>query len=259
MGKSTTKKRANETFLQKREELKRMSAEIQKEVKRGDIASVNDGLKHIYGMEGHEKFKTFEEWQAEGRRIIKGEQAMMLWGKPRTATNEQGEQYSYYPVKYVFSDKQVREGGAEYNAERINRVELVRRESPAERMKISSSEEGAKVARMLYNGDLTIYESTWAILLDRSNVTIGVAKISQGSVSGTVVDVRLILKYAIDTLASGIILVHNHPSGNLAPSSQDSAITRKVKEAARWMDVILLDHLILTEDSYYSFADNGII
>ena len=103
------------------------------------------------------------------------------------------------------------------------------------------------------------HEETWALLLDRSNKVVSTMQVSRGGISGTVVDIRLILREAINHYASGIILGHNHPSGNCVPSSQDSAITRKLKEAARWMDIILLDHIIVCGETYYSFADNGII
>jgi DNA repair protein RadC len=80
---------------------------------------------------------------------------------------------------------------------------------------------------------------------------------SKGGVSGTVTDIRLILKRAIELLASGIILVHNHPSGNLRPSPDDDRITTKAKEAAKLLDINVLDHLIITPTSYFSYNDNG--
>jgi DNA repair protein RadC len=84
--------------------------------------------------------------------------------------------------------------------------------------------------------------------------------VSKGGISGTVTDVRVILQAAIKTNASGIIVCHNHPSGNLNPSESDSKLTQKIKEAGNIMDIQLLDHLILTtDDNYYSFADNGLL
>ena len=83
--------------------------------------------------------------------------------------------------------------------------------------------------------------------------------ISSGGISGTVIDVRLLLKPALDLLASGIILVHNHPSGNLQPSHQDIEITHKIKNAAQYFDIQVIDHLIITETQYKSFADEGIL
>jgi len=84
-------------------------------------------------------------------------------------------------------------------------------------------------------------------------------KISQGGISGTVTDIRIIMKKAVENLASGIIVCHNHPSGNLTPSDSDTNITRKIKDAGNLMDIQLLDHLIISDRDYYSFADNGLI
>ncbi len=101
------------------------------------------------------------------------------------------------------------------------------------------------------------HEEFWIILLNRANKVISTQKISQGGISGTVMDSKLIMKAAIDQLASSIILCHNHPSGNRIPSSQDKNVTLKMKEAGKIMDIPILDHIIVTEDGFYSFADEG--
>jgi len=103
------------------------------------------------------------------------------------------------------------------------------------------------------------HEEFWILYLNRSNKVISRMKLSQGGVSGTVTDVRIVMKKAVELLASGIILCHNHPSGNLNPSEADSKITQKIKEAGSFMDIQLLDHLIISDKDYYSFADNGLI
>jgi DNA repair protein RadC len=105
-------------------------------------------------------------------------------------------------------------------------------------------------------GDLP-HEEFWILFLNRSNRVINRMRLSQGGVSGTVTDVRLVMKRAIEYLASGIIVCHNHPSGNLNPSESDTKITQKIREAGAIMDIQLLDHLIITDKEYYSFADNG--
>jgi DNA repair protein RadC len=98
------------------------------------------------------------------------------------------------------------------------------------------------------------------MLMTRSNKVLGIASISKGGISGTVTDVRIILQLAIKANASGIIVCHNHPSGNSQPSETDSKLTHKIKDAGMIMDIQLLDHLIITpDDSFYSFADNGMI
>jgi DNA repair protein radc len=99
------------------------------------------------------------------------------------------------------------------------------------------------------------YEEFWTMYLNRSNTIIGKLKISQGGVSETVVDARLIFKEGVNLLASGIILCHNHPSGNRKPSHQDNVITQKIKQGADLLGIILLDHLIVCGESFYSYAD----
>lgn len=102
-----------------------------------------------------------------------------------------------------------------------------------------------------------VHEEFWALLLNRSNRIISAEKISQGGVSATVVDVRILLKKALDCMASGIILCHNHPSGALRPSMQDDSLTRKIAEAARLFDIAVMDHLIVGQSGYYSYRDEG--
>jgi len=103
------------------------------------------------------------------------------------------------------------------------------------------------------------HEEFWIILLNRANVVMKKVQISVGGVAGTVADPKLIFKTALENLASSIILVHNHPSGNLKPSQADKDLTHKLKEAGRYLEIPVLDHLIITEKSYLSFADEGIL
>jgi DNA repair protein RadC len=125
--------------------------------------------------------------------------------------------------------------------------------------KITSSKEAADFIRQFYSDDIEIYESFFILLLNRANKTIGYAKISQGGITGTVVDVKIIAKYIVESLAAKIIIVHNHPSGQLFPSETDKIITNNIKDVCKLLDTSLVDHCILTPDSYYSFADNGLI
>lgn len=132
-----------------------------------------------------------------------------------------------------------------------------RRSSQQERVvqQISSSRSAYELLRAKLQ-DLP-YEEFWVMFLSRNNKVLDTQMIGRGGISGTVADVRVILKMAIEHLASGIILAHNHPSGNLSPSNADMTLTHKVKESAKLMDIAVLDHLIITDTSYYSFADNG--
>jgi len=137
-------------------------------------------------------------------------------------------------------------------------LELGRRRRIAEAsrtQKISSSKEVAD----LFIPDLTdlTYEEFWILLLNRANAVIGKHQISKGGVTGTVVDPKVVFKKAVDCMASGIILCHNHPSGNLSPSDADISLTRKISDAGRLLDIQVLDHLIIAGEKYYSFADEG--
>ena len=102
-------------------------------------------------------------------------------------------------------------------------------------------------------------EEFWILLLNRQNEIIDLKQISQGGVAGTVVDPKVIFKIALQSLASGIILSHNHPSGNLKPSKADIQITNKIKTAGQTLEINVHDHLIISEQGYYSFADEGIM
>jgi len=107
-------------------------------------------------------------------------------------------------------------------------------------------------------GDLD-HEEFWLLMLNRANRVLGRFKVSQGGLSGTVIDTRIILKKALDNLASSIIVCHNHPSGNNQPSDADVKITEKLKKAAEMLEIKLLDHVIIADKSYFSFADEGLI
>ena len=126
-------------------------------------------------------------------------------------------------------------------------------------VKITKSSDIAEFSRNFYSDDISIYESFFIAFLNQQNNTIGFCKISQGGVTATVVDPLIVAKFVIESLSKNIILVHNHPSGTLKPSQADKDITKKIKEGLKMFDVTVLDHVILTEDSYFSFADNNLI
>lgn len=139
-------------------------------------------------------------------------------------------------------------------------MELGRRRKetePNEKPKVVTSSDAASIFSPLLS-DLP-HEEFWILLLNRNNLAIDKMMISQGGLAGTVIDVRIILKVALDKLACSIILCHNHPSGNLIPSEADKEITKKIKEAGKHMDIPVLDHLIIGNDAYFSFADEGLI
>ena len=138
----------------------------------------------------------------------------------------------------------------------IKKFELKTSQTDLEQVKISKSEDAADFIRQFYSDDIEIYESFFILLMNRANKVTGYAKISQGGVCGTIVDKKILLKYVVDSLASGVIIAHNHPSGTLSPSDSDIRITKEVKELCKLVDSTLLDHVILTVESFYSFEDN---
>ena len=126
--------------------------------------------------------------------------------------------------------------------------------------KIQSSQNAADLIRSVFSeDDIERIEIFALLLLSRSNRVLGWAKISQGGVSATVVDAKVVFQTALLANASSIILTHNHPSGNTTPSEQDKMITKRIKEGGKLLEIEVLDHIIITKESYYSFADEGII
>lgn len=106
---------------------------------------------------------------------------------------------------------------------------------------------------------LEMIEEVKVIFLNRTNKQIGIYNLAKGGITGCVVDIRIILSVALKTLATGVILVHNHPSGNLNPSSEDRKITNELQKACEIMNITLLDHLIVTRKGFFSFADANLI
>ena len=108
-------------------------------------------------------------------------------------------------------------------------------------------------------GNIEFIEQFKLMLLSRSNKVLGIYTVSTGGMAGCFVDVKLVFASALLSCAHNVILAHNHPSGNLRPSELDLSMTRRIKEAGRVLDIQVLDHIIITTDSYYSFADEGIL
>jgi hypothetical protein len=126
--------------------------------------------------------------------------------------------------------------------------------------KITSSKDAANFIRTTFNeGEVELQEQFIVLYLNQANEIIGYYKHSKGAINATVADIRIILATALKSLAVSMVIAHNHPSGNLKPSRADEQLTAKIKESAAMMEVKLLDHVIVTRDSYYSFADEGIL
>ncbi len=142
----------------------------------------------------------------------------------------------------------------------IAALELGKRRNESEvimKEKITHSRDAFEIFRNTMGDEP--YEEFWIIMLNKANKVIRKCLISEGGISGTVVDPKKIFKIALDHHASSIILGHNHPSGNIQPSEADQKITRKIKDAGTMLDVAVLDHIIIGDDKYYSFADEGLL
>ncbi len=129
----------------------------------------------------------------------------------------------------------------------------------SERAKICASKDAANILNTVFEDCIQHHEEFYVMFLNRSNRVLGISCISKGGIAGTVVDVKIILQTALKANASGLIVAHNHPSGNLTASTQDIKITEKLKTACKFLDLSLLDHLIITDEGYLSFADEGML
>jgi DNA repair protein RadC len=130
-------------------------------------------------------------------------------------------------------------------------------EGSLDRKKVSSSQDAFEFFRPLLRD--SAYEEFWIMLLNRGNKILKSICISQGGLSGTVADPKKIFKMALEQYASSMILCHNHPSGNIRPSESDIRLTQKLKKAGSFLDLPVIDHIIVGEDSYFSFADEGLL
>lgn len=144
----------------------------------------------------------------------------------------------------------------------VSEVQLsYRSQVPAsQRPHIRKAEEVYRILLSVWDMEtIELSESFVLLLLNRANRVMGYLTLSQGGITGTVVDVRLVFVAALKAAACNIVLAHNHPSGNLEPSQADRDLTRKIVEAGRLLDIQVIDHLIITPTSYYSFADQGLL
>ena len=128
-----------------------------------------------------------------------------------------------------------------------------------DKTKITGSESAYRLLISCWDNSIIEFQEEFKILLlNRANKVLGIYSVSKGGVSGTLVDPKLIFSVALKCNASSIILAHNHPSGNLNPSESDKYLTKKLISAGKFMDISVLDHLIVTAESYFSFADEGL-
>src|ERR1039458_3040323 len=129
----------------------------------------------------------------------------------------------------------------------------------SERRKVTTSKDTESIFREIWSSSMEFKEEFYIILLNRANQVLGWYKVSEGGMSGTVVDPKLIFSIALKGLSSSIIICHNHPSSNLKPSTEDINLTKRLKQAGALLEIPVLDHLILTTEGFYSFADEGMM
>lgn len=139
-------------------------------------------------------------------------------------------------------------------------LEMGRRRRGEEAQKVSKIGSSKDVFELLQPsmGELP-HEEFWIVYLNNSNKVMHTAQLSKGGITGTLVDVRLVMKQALELGAVGLVLAHNHPSGGLTPSTADKQITQKLQNAAQALDIKVLDHLIITQREYFSFADENLM
>lgn len=144
----------------------------------------------------------------------------------------------------------------------IAEVELIYRSKvkASERPKVSASKDAADILKQNWDENkIDFIEQFKVLFLNRCNKVLGIMEVSSGGVTGTVADPRVIYAAALKANATGIVISHNHPSGNLIPSKADEELTQKIKEGGKFLDIRLLDHIIITSEGYYSFADEGLL
>jgi DNA repair protein RadC len=146
------------------------------------------------------------------------------------------------------------------NISEVSEIQVSYKPNKTISSKITTSFDVVQIIRKFWNEEtIEMQEEVKVILLNNSNCVLGIYNLSKGGMTSSLVDVRLILSVALKCLATGIILVHNHPSGNLKPSSADLNIVKKLHESCKLMDITLFDSVIITKESYMSFADDGLL
>lgn len=186
----------------------------------------------------------------------RNESAVQLCQRVLASTNNNLNQLGKLSIAQLTQFKGIGEAKAVTIAAALELGRRRRSEEVVEHSKITSSKAVFEIMQPII-GELP-HEEFWILYLNNSNKVIYKSQLSKGGITGTVVDVRLIFKTVFEHNATGIILTHNHPSGKLIASEQDIQVTKKIKLAAQQLDVNLLDHIIITENGFYSFNDEGI-
>jgi DNA repair protein RadC len=187
----------------------------------------------------------------------RNESAVQLCQRILAFTDNNLNQLGKLSVKQLMQFKGIGEAKALSIAAALELGKRRKNEDIIELPKIDCSKAIFKLMQPLI-GDLP-HEEFWVLFLNNSNKVICKSQISKGGITGTIVDTRLVFKFAFEYHATAIILIHNHPSGKLEASEADKLITKKIVEAGKYLDILVLDHLIITENNYFSFADQQLL
>jgi DNA repair protein RadC len=187
----------------------------------------------------------------------RNESAVQLCQRILAFTDNNINQLGKLSVKQLMQFKGIGEAKALSIAAALELGKRRKNEDIIELPKIDCSKAIFKLMQPLI-GDLP-HEEFWVLFLNNSNKVIYKSQISKGGITGTIVDTRLVFKFAFEYHATAIILIHNHPSGKLEASEADKLITKKIVEAGKYLDILVLDHLIITENNYFSFADQQLL
>ncbi|WP_326983959.1 DNA repair protein RadC [Chryseobacterium sp. MYb264] len=185
------------------------------------------------------------------------ETAVELARKILTSVDNNWHQLSLLSIKDLMKFK----GVGEVKAISIATALEIGRRRAGQEVREKPSISSSKSAYLVLKNHLSDLrtEEFWAVFLNQSNKILHVAQLTQGGISQSIVDIRILFKTALDNFSTGIIIAHNHPSGNLKPSREDTDITQRIKEAGILLNIQLLDHLIITQNSYFSFSDEGLL
>ena len=143
---------------------------------------------------------------------------------------------------------------------KISEIRVSYSNSNKKKPKVNNSKESYQIILNCWDKNtIELQEEFKILLLNRANQVLGIYSMSKGGVSGTIVDIKLVFSVALKCNSSSMVLVHNHPSGNLKPSESDLLLTKKIIKASKVLDLQIIDHLIISKDNYYSFADDGLM
>lgn len=219
--------------------------------------AVEDRPREKLMLQGKEKLTDAELITILIGSGTKEESALELSKRVLSSVNNNINQLASLPLEKLMEFKGIGEARA---INIITALELGKRRHFTQMKQKPMIKSSKDVFRIIYPviGELE-HEEFWVLFLNNSNKVISKKQLSKGGITATMVDVRLLFKRAVELASVGVIVCHNHPSGKLSPSNSDKQLTTKIKEAGNTLDIKLLDHLIITQKEYFSFADNGLI